>query len=290
MIDVTLTHPRGLRSTLVDQAADIARAASRQWLDDDLAVDLLAPAQDADALRALLQPLEDEADITVQPVADRARKLLMADMDSTMITVECLDELADYAGMKEQVAEITTRAMRGELDFAGALKARVALLSGLEAAMIERCIEERVRPAPGGRTLVATLAARGVRTALVSGGFMAFAEPVAKMLGFDVAHANRLEIRGGVLTGRVVDPILGAEAKRHQLMVEARALGIETSEALAIGDGANDIPMLQEAGLGIAIHAKPSAAAAATTRIQHGDLTSVLWAMGIARRDWVLRD
>lgn len=213
-------------------------------------------------------------------------RLMIADMDSTMITVECIDELADYAGVKPAVAEITERAMRGELDFEGALRARVALLAGLPETVLARCQAERVRLTPGAVTLVRTLAARGVRTLLVSGGFTAFAEPVAAVIGFDGVRANRLGIADGVLDGRVEEPILGAAAKRTALIETAAAMRIDLRQTVAIGDGANDIPMLETAGIGIAYHAKPRAAAAADLAVRFGDLTAVLHALGIDRREW----
>lgn len=288
MIVATLAHPSGLRSSLLDEAAAALGAAGWTWLDESQAADIEADLPLAEA-RARLAPFEAQADVIVQAAAERSRRLLVADMDSTMITVECLDELADYAGVKAQVAEITARAMRGELDFAGALKARVALLTGLDSYMIARCLEERVRMAPGAVTLIATLRAEAIRTVLVTGGFTDFAEPVAGDLGFDSVHANRIEIRDGQLTGRVLDPIIGGEGKRMALMREAQALGISPAAVLAIGDGANDVPMFQTAGLGVAVHGKPAAEAAADARIRHGDLTTLLWSLGLPRARWVNR-
>ena len=226
-------------------------------------------------------------DIVIQPVANREKRLLVADMDSTMITVECIDELADYAGLKPQIAAITERAMRGELDFEAALDARVALLEGLDAGVIDRCLAERVRIMPGAETLVRTMRARGARCVLVSGGFTRFAEPVARTIGFDRAIANVLEIADGRLTGRVARPVVGAATKLETLRAEAAALGIGLEATLAVGDGANDLPMVQAAGLGVAYRAKPIVAAAARARVEHGDLTALLWAQGIARKDWV---
>ena len=223
------------------------------------------------------------ADIFIRPADAPAPKLLVADMDSTMITVECIDELADYAGVKPQVAEITERAMRGDLDFAAALKARVALLAGLPVSVLERCYEERVRIMPGAQTLVRTLRARGVKTVLVSGGFTYFAERVAAEIGFDAYRANRLHVTEGKLDGTVAEPILGAEAKRAALLDE----GSDPAAAVAIGDGANDVPMLKEAGFGIAYHAKPVAANAADAAVRFGDLTAVLHGLGVKRGEWV---
>jgi phosphoserine phosphatase len=225
-------------------------------------------------------------DVIVQPEAERRRGLLVADMDSTMISVECIDELADYAGLKAEVAAITERAMRGELDFAGALKARVALLEGLDAAAIDRCREERVRLTPGARALVRTMRREGAATVLVSGGFTAFAEPVGVEIGFEAVVANRLVVKAGRLTGKVESPIVGAETKRQTLLDALARRGLEASAALAVGDGANDIPMIQAAGLGVAYHAKPAAAAAARARIVHNDLTALLFAQNYARSEW----
>jgi phosphoserine phosphatase len=206
-------------------------------------------------------------------------------MDSTMITVECIDELADYAGIKAEIAAVTEAAMRGELDFAAALDARVALLKGLPADAIDRCRAERVRAMPGARTLVATMRGLGARTILVSGGFTVFAEPVAAELGFETVIANRLGIADGVLDGTVARPIVDAATKLATLERERDAAGIAAAHTLAVGDGANDIPMIRGAGLGVAYHAKPRTAAAAA-RIDHGDLTALLWAQGIARARW----
>jgi phosphoserine phosphatase len=233
------------------------------------------------AVRRRLEALP--ADIFVRPADAPAPRLLVADMDSTMITVECIDELADYAGVKPQVAAITEQAMRGELDFAGSLRARVKLLAGLDEAVLQRCHDERVRIMPGAETLVQTLGARGVRTVLVSGGFTFFAERVAAAIGFDEARANVLGVRGGGLDGTVAEPVLGADGKRATLLEQ----GIDTAATVAIGDGANDIPMLQAAGFGIAYHGKPAVVAAADAAVRYGDLTAVLHGLGVPRSEWV---
>jgi phosphoserine phosphatase len=256
------------------------------WIDEGDAADI-AFAADPIAARAALEG-SGAFDVIVQPAVDRCKKLLVADMDSTMITVECIDELADYAGIKDQIAAVTEAAMRGELDFAEALDARVALLKGLEASAIDRCRAERVRIMPGAKALIRTMKAHGARTVMVSGGFTVFAEPVAAEIGFDVAIANRLGIAGDRLDGLVEKPIVDAATKRTTIEAERVALGLETAETLAVGDGANDIPMIQAAGLGVAYHAKPKTAAAAGARVDHGDLTALLWAQGYARKDWVL--
>ena len=203
-----------------------------------------------------------------------------------MITVECVDELADYAGLKTEVAAITERAMQGELDFEAALEARVQLLAGMPAETIDRCLAERVRITPGARTLVRTMKARGVTCILVSGGFTRFAEPIAAEIGFDRVVANVLEIEDGRLTGELRRPIVGAQTKRQVLLDAAAELGIPLEATMAVGDGANDIPMIEAAGLGVAYHAKPAAAAAADARIVHNDLTALLYAQGYARSGW----
>lgn len=260
--------------------------AEGAWIDEGDAADITFAA-DPIAARAALEG-SGGFDVIVQPAANRRKKLLVADMDSTMITVECIDELADYAGIKDRIAAVTEAAMRGELDFAEALDARVALLKDLEASAIDRCRAERVRLMPGAKALICTMKAHGARTVLVSGGFTVFAEPVAAEIGFDVAIANRLGITGGRLDGLVAKPIVDATTKRTTIEAERVALGLEVAETLAVGDGANDIPMIQAAGLGVAYHAKPKTAAAAGARVDHGDLTALLWAQGYARKDWVM--
>ena len=260
----------------------------RSWIEEDVACDLLFPA-DAAAGRRALEGLIARTDVVVQGEAGRRKRLLVSDMDSTMITVECIDELADYAGLKAEVSEVTERAMRGELDFEAALDARVALLKGLQAEVIDRCHAERVRIMPGAVELVRTMKANGAYCLLVSGGFTHFADRVAKTIGFDRALSNSLEVKDGRLRGTVSRPIIGAEAKRQALLACVAELGCEAEDSLAVGDGANDIPMIQAAGLGVAYHAKPKAAAAAAARIDHCDLTALLYAQGYARSEWVGR-
>ncbi len=242
---------------------------------------------DAGAVRAALQAMPGAIDVIVQPEEGRAKALLVADMDSTMITIECIDELADYAGIKPQIAEVTERAMRGELDFAEALRARVALLAELDEARIDQCREERVKIMPGAKALIRTLRARGAHTVLVSGGFTRFAEPVGAEIGFNRVVANVLGIAAGRLTGGVADPIVDSARKRHELETAMVERGIAPALTMAVGDGANDIPMIEAAGLGVAYHAKEKARAAADAEIRHGDLSVLLYAQGIARKDWI---
>lgn len=253
---------------------------------DKVAAQIRLSADDAGAVRSALETLLPHADIIVRPADAPFPRLLVADMDSTMITVECIDELADYAGIKPQIAAITERAMQGELDFAAALRERVACLAGLDQAVIDQCLAERVRPMPGAQTLIQTVGARGTRCVLVSGGFTRFTGPVAATIGFHRAVANVLEIENGRLTGRVIDPIVDSAAKRATLEAEAAALGADMAECIAIGDGANDIPMISAAGLGIAYHGHARAVAAADAAIRTGDHTSLLYALAIPRVEW----
>ncbi|WP_343519136.1 phosphoserine phosphatase SerB [Sphingomonas sp.] len=254
-------------------------------LEADKAADV-AFAQNPDQARAALEGAFGRVDIVVQPEQNRRKRLLVADMDSTMITVECIDELADYAGIKPQIAEVTEAAMRGELDFAAALDARVALLKGLGADAIDRCLAERVQLMPGARTLVQTMKAQGATTILVSGGFTRFAEPVGEQIGFDRVIANELLIDAAALTGMVTKPIVDSATKETTLLNAMAELGLDASATMAVGDGANDLAMIKQAGLGVAYHAKPIVAAAAGARIDHGDLTALLYAQGIPRAEW----
>jgi len=256
------------------------------WVEAGRACDLFLGDEPGQA-RSGLEGLIADVDVVVQPQAGRRKRLLIADMDSTMIGQECIDELADFAGRKAEVAAVTEAAMRGEVDFAEALDARVALLKGLEDAVIDRCREERVRMTPGARTLVRTMAAHGAHSLLVSGGFTRFAGPVAAEIGFAEVRANVLGIEGEKLTGLVAKPIVDAEAKRSALIEAAAARNISLAETLAVGDGANDLPMVRAAGLGVAYHAKPALAAAADARIAANDLTALLYAQGYKRSEWI---
>jgi len=232
--------------------------------------------------------VKGEIDVVVQPIAYRRKKLFLADMDSTMIGQECIDELADRAGLKAHVAAITERAMRGEIAFEPALRERVALLEGLPITVVEEVLRDRIRLTPGARTLVATMRKNGARTCLVSGGFTLFTDRIAAMIGFDEARANALTIVDGhKLAGTVAEPIFGRDGKRAALVELRRELGLAKEETMAIGDGANDLDMIVEAGLGVAYHAKPKLAAAAAARIDHGDLTAMLYVQGYRREEFV---
>ncbi len=226
-------------------------------------------------------------DFAVTSSENRRKRLLIADMDSTIINVECLDELADFAGVKDKVSEITERAMRGELAFEGALRERVGMLTGLSVDALQTCYEERVRLNPGAKTLVETMAAHGARCALVSGGFTFFTNRVAQAAGFHLNRANTLIEADGKLTGQVGDPILGKEAKLAALREETSALGLTPADALAVGDGANDLAMIEVAGLGVAYRAKPIVAAQAHAKVDHADLTALLYFQGYKASEFV---
>ena len=265
----------------LDPAADFAG-----WIDDGDAADLRF-STDTRAVRWVLEPLPD-VDVIVQLDGSRAKRLLVADMDSTIIGQECIDELADYAGLKDEIAAITERAMQGEIDFEAALRERVALLAGLPEGAIAECLAERVRPNPGAATLVQTMRAMGASCLLVSGGFLSFAGPVAREVGFDRVRANRLGMADQQLSGEVDSPIVDAAAKRAALIEARDELGLQKSDVLAVGDGANDRPMIEEAGLGVAYRAKPALAAVADARLEYHGLDALLWAQGIPRREWVV--
>lgn len=281
----------GIISEVCDRLAE-ARCipAEIEWIEPGKAVDVGFDGDVQDA-RTALKPLEAEYDVVVQASGNRRKMLLVSDMDSTMITVECIDELADYAGIKPEIAAITERAMAGELDFAAALKARVALLRGLPESVIKTCLEERVRPMPGAETLVRTMAAWGAHTVLVSGGFTSFTGPVAKLIGLAEVHANVLEIADGVLTGALVGDVVDASAKRAVLLAAAENNGVGPDHILAVGDGANDLPMIAAAvegnGLGVGYHPRPQLAAAANFSVRHNDLTALLYAQSVPKTEWV---
>lgn len=260
------------------------KAAFQHWIDEGDSADLQFGG-DPKAARWALEGLEG-LDIVVQPEEQRWKRLFVADMDSTIIGQECIDELADYAGLKDRVARITERAMRGELDFRGALRERVRLLAGLDARALARVLNERVEVTSGAETLVQTMRAGGSTCLLVSGGFLSFAEPIASAVGFDRVRANRLVFTGGKLSGDVGDPIVDAMAKRDALVEAREELGLPPEAVLAVGDGANDQMMIEEAGLGIAFRAKPALVEVADAELRHHGLDALLWVQGVGRRDW----
>lgn len=268
-----------------------AIGASRvDWLDAGIACDLPVPAGlGAEQAEAALRRVVAAApiDVAVQDAAGRRKRLLIADMDSTMIDQECIDELAEIVGLKQHVSAITARAMNGEIAFEPALRERVALLKGLAAAVIDDVIRTRITLASGARTLVATMKRHGARTALVSGGFTAFTGRIAEMIGFDEHIANVLGEADGALDGTVAEPILGRAAKAETLLAISARLGITPADAIAVGDGANDLDMIRLAGAGVALHAKPAVAAQARIRIDHGDLTALLYLQGYRGGDFV---
>lgn len=285
----TLIAAGRLDDRLVDRALGLLReldpdASFLHWIDEGDAADLRFVASAKNA-RWVLDGLEG-IDIVVQAEEPRWKRLLVADMDSTIIGQECIDELADFVGLKEKVARITERAMQGELDFPRALKERVRLLAGLDQQELVRCLNERVHLTKGARTLVQTMRAGGASCLLVSGGFLSFAEPVAQKVGFDRVRANRLVFAGGKLSGEVGDPIVDAMAKRDALIEVRGELGLGREDVIAIGDGANDKLVIEEAGLGIAFRAKPALVEVADAELRYHGLDALLWVQGVRRRDW----
>ena len=258
-----------------------------RWLDMGIAAEF--PVQVVPANRwEVWQDLQSfGVDLVVQPVKGRRKRLLLADMDSTVIQQECIDELAAVAGVGPHVAAITARAMNGELDFENALRERVRLLAGLDSAVIKHVLASRITPMPGAKALVATMKANGAHAALVSGGFTAFTGPIAALLGFDENRANVLRIEAGRLTGTVAEPILGRAAKVLALEEITARLGLTENQVIAVGDGANDLGMLGRAGAGVALHAKPAVAAQCDLRVNHGDLTALLYLQGYGRDEFV---
>jgi phosphoserine phosphatase len=289
MAIATLIAAGRLDDRLVDRALGLLRevdpkAVFRHWIDEGEAADL-SFSGDFKAARWALSSLED-VDVVVQPDEPRWKRLLVSDMDSTIIGQECIDELADYAGLKDKVARITERAMQGELDFPGALRERVRLLAGLDERALSRCLDERVHVTAGAETLVQTMRAGGASCLLVSGGFLSFANPIAEAVGFDRVKANRLVFVGGKLSGEVGDPIVDAISKQEALIEAREQLGLKSEDVLAVGDGANDRLMIEEAGLGIAYKAKPALAQAADAELKHHGLDALLWVQGVRRKDW----
>jgi phosphoserine phosphatase len=280
-----------LDSTIIDGARAVLPAAGpAHWLFDEVAVDIPFDSKDdVHAIEARLRASRGDLpiDIVVQPIATRRKKLFLADMDSTMIGQECIDELADFVGLKDHVAEITERAMRGEIAFEPALRERVALLKGLSASVVDEVLAKRITLTPGGRELVMTMRAHGAYTCLISGGFTLFTNAVAAKIGFQENRANELVVQDGKFTGEVKEPILGREKKLATLVELLESFDLDDIDTLVAGDGANDLSMIQHAGLGVAYHAKPAVAAAAAARIDHGDLTALLYAQGYRREEFV---
>jgi len=264
-------------------------AAAPDWLTPQVACDIAFTGLTLREAEACARKAFGNApvDVFAQTAEGRRKKLLIADMDSTMITVECIDELAAFAGKKAQIAAITERAMRGELEFEAALRARVAMLKGLSENKLATTLSQRIGLTPGARQLVRTMNKSGALTVLVSGGFTYFTSRVAQIIGFAEHSGNNLVIRNGALTGEVEDPILGREAKLASLIAARKRMGLRESQTLAVGDGANDLAMIKAAGLGVAFHAKTIVAEAAGARIDHGDLTALLYFQGYRKRDFV---
>lgn len=276
-----------LGTALVEELRLIWGGGHAIWLNHGIAAEFPVAVRPANFWQVWENLQAKGFDLAIQPTQGRRKAVLLADMDSTMIRQECIDELADFAGVGERVADITARAMNGELNFHEALIARVALLAGLNESAIGAVLDDRITLAPGGRELVATMRAQGAYTALVSGGFTVFTGPVAAALGFDEHRANTLLADQGVLTGHVGLPVLGREAKIEALQDITAARGLTPADAIAVGDGANDLGMLQLAGTGVALHAKPVVAAQVDLRINHGDLTALLYLQGYGVEEFV---
>ncbi|MFO1075450.1 MAG: phosphoserine phosphatase SerB [Geminicoccaceae bacterium] len=274
---------------LVDETARLLRGAA-PWLADDEAAEIFAPhLQPADAAAPLSNLVHGLLlDHAVLPAANRRKRLLLCDMDSTIIEIECIDELADFAGIKPQIAEVTRRAMNGEIVFEEALRARVELLAGLPETVVERVITERLRLTRGAKALVATMRAHGARTALVSGGFMPFTRRVQELCGFDDQEANELAITEGRIIGKIAGRVFGPTGKLDTLRRLRVELGLDASATLAVGDGANDLPMIEAAGLGVAFHPHARLRDHADACIDHGDLTAVLFLQGYRRDEFVI--
>ena len=279
-----------LTPQLVDKASHSLNASTVYWLCDGVACDIplsdnIGPEKAKQALRAALQG--EPVDFAVQIQDKRRKKLLVADMDSTMIGQECIDELADVAGLRDYISDITRRAMNGEIAFEPALRERVSLLKGLPLSIIDDVIKNRITLTNGGKELIATMRGHGAYTALVSGGFTLFTKKIANAIGFDEHNANELVVEDGHLAGLVNEPILGKQAKLEKLEELCKKLNISPEDAMAVGDGANDLAMLNRAGSGVALHAKPLVAEAASIRIDYGDLTALLYLQGYRKSEFL---
>jgi phosphoserine phosphatase len=284
-----LTDPAApvLEAALVNNLRNAWGGGDVHWLAPDAAAEFALPALPDNRWDVWAEVQALGVDLAIQPAAGRRKAMLIADMDSTMIQQECIDELADVAGVGARVKDITARAMNGELDFEAAIRERVGLLKGLPEAVIAEVLADRITMMPGGAVLLATMKARGAYAALVSGGFTAFTAAVAEHLGFDENRANTLLVADGILTGEVGIPILGQQAKVDALEQITARLGLGDADVLAVGDGANDLGMLHRAGMGVALHAKPSVAARCDLRVNFGDLTALLYLQGYARTEFV---
>jgi phosphoserine phosphatase len=281
-----IASPGGLTGSRLDDLRAAWSGGPLLWLAPREAAEFEVESEPADLWAAWEECQRQGLDLLLQPVQNRRKKMLLADMDSTMIQQECIDELAYVAGVGDRVAAITARAMNGEIGFEGALRERVALLKDLPEAVIEQVLRDRITYMPGGATLLATMKANGAHAVLVSGGFLSFAQPLAAHLGFDEARANTLLSANGKLTGEVAEPILGREAKVATLQEVSHRLGLAPQDVLAVGDGANDLGMLRLAGTGVALHAKPAVQAECRLRVNHGDLSALLYLQGYVRDDF----
>ena len=280
-------QPGGLDPSLAVSLRNAWGGGEVRWLSPDEAAEFDVAAQPENFWSVWADAQSMSVDLVPQPAEGRRKRVLIADMDSTMIQQECIDELAEVAGVGAHVREITARAMNGELDFEEAVRARVGLLEGMSAEMIERVLTEQISYMPGGDVLLATMRTQGAYTALVSGGFTQFTSAVAAHLGFDENRANTLLVENNVLTGKVGEPILGRDAKVQALTEITERLGLKPEDAIAVGDGANDLGMLGLAGTGVALHAKPAVAAECDVRIQNGDLTALLFLQGYAKTEFI---
>ncbi|WP_323768238.1 phosphoserine phosphatase SerB [Antarctobacter sp.] len=284
-IATLIAKPGQLDPALVENLRNALGGGNADWLSPDEAAEFPLEALPTN-LEEIRTSIADMADLNILPTENRRKKMLLADMDSTMIQQECIDELAEEAGVGAHVKDITARAMNGELDFEAALIERVRLLKGLPETVIDKVVETRITLMPGGQTLLDTMHTQGARRVLVSGGFTAFTTRVSGLLGFDENRANTLLIENEKLTGEVGRPILGREAKVQALEEITARLGITEADVIAVGDGANDLGMLGRAGMGVALHAKPSVQAQCDLRVNHGDLTALLYLQGYAKSDF----